>query len=80
MTRSIHTEQYRLFIQLLRESREKSGLTQQNVADSLGMPQSFVAKYERSERRLDVIEFLEVCEILEIRPNSIIRKLAGTEH
>lgn len=38
--------------------------TQQEVAQRLGRPQSFVAKYEGGERRLDVIEFIAVTEVL----------------
>ncbi|WP_348633308.1 helix-turn-helix transcriptional regulator [Mesorhizobium sp. M5C.F.Ca.IN.020.32.2.1] len=51
--------------------RKVKGLTQAQVAEKLGRPQSFVAKYEGGEWRLDVIEFLDVtaaladpCEIL----------------
>lgn len=78
MTRSVHTKRYQLFIKLLREAREKAGLTQQQVADALEQPQSYVAKYEKGERRLDVVEFLEVCEAIEISSNSILRKLSAT--
>ena len=40
------------------------GLTQQFVEDKLGRPQSFVAKYEQGERRLDVIELVVVCDLV----------------
>lgn len=49
-----------LFIQ----ARKSAGLTQVGLADRLGRPQSFVSKYERGERKLDVIEFCEVCRAL----------------
>lgn len=41
----------------------------------LGRPQSFVSKYEGGERRLDVIEFIEVCEALKAKPQAIINAL-----
>ena len=44
---------------LLRDLREKGGLTQADVAVRLGRPQSFVAKYEGGERRLSAIEFID---------------------
>lgn len=50
-------------------------MTQQQVADALGRPQSYVAKYENGERRLDVIEFLDVVEILKINPAEILKLL-----
>jgi ribosome-binding protein aMBF1 (putative translation factor) len=69
---SLKAEQLR---DLLVEAREKRGLTQADVASCLGKPQSFVSKYERGERRLDVIEFLEVAEALEVSPVSILKQL-----
>ena len=49
---------------LLAEGRRASGLTQAELAARLGRPQSFVSKYETGERRLDVVEFLEVADAL----------------
>ena len=51
------------------------GMTQSQLAARLGRPQSFVSKYERGERRLDVVEFLEVADALEIKPASILGQL-----
>jgi transcriptional regulator with XRE-family HTH domain len=45
------------------------------LATKLSRPQSFVSKYERGERRLDVIECLEVAEALNVDPVRFIRKL-----
>lgn len=47
-------------------AREKSGLTQVQIADRLCKPQSFISKYERGERRLDFTEFIELANLLEI--------------
>jgi transcriptional regulator with XRE-family HTH domain len=59
---------------LLRDLREKGGLTQADVAARLGKPQSFVAKYEGGERRLSVIEFIDVARALDLEPISILRQ------
>lgn len=56
------------------EARKLAGLTQVELADRLKRPQSFVSKYERGERRLDVIEFCEVCRALEIDPAAFLRR------
>ena len=47
-------------------------MTQVELADLLGRPQSFVSKYERGERRLDVVEFLEIADALGIKAAHII--------
>ena len=60
---------------LLRDLREKSGLTQAEVAARLDKPQSFVAKYEGGERRLSAIEFIEVVRALDLEPVAALRQL-----
>ena len=75
MKKSIYTRQQGILIQCLIEAREAAGLTQQIVADQLGKPQSFVAKYENGERRLDVVEFLEISELLGADTMAIIQEL-----
>jgi transcriptional regulator with XRE-family HTH domain len=75
MSKSIHSPQHIKLRELLVAARKKAGLTQQDVADRLGRPQSFVAKYEGGERRLDVVEFLQVAIALGADPVRIIRVL-----
>lgn len=56
-------------------ARKKAGLTQQEVATRLKRPQSFVAKYEGGERRLDVIEFLAVARAIGADPARLLKSL-----
>jgi len=72
VAKSLYTPEYERFRQLLVEGRETSGLTQADIAAKLGRPQSFVSKYEGGERRLDVIEFIQVCAVLAVDPRLII--------
>lgn len=60
---------------ILITARREQGLTQVTVAERLNKPQSFVSKYESGERRLDVIEFIEVCEALHVKPWAMMKKL-----
>ncbi len=46
---------------LLRQIRQEAGLRQEDLAERLGRPQSFVSKYETGERGLDVVELYDVC-------------------
>ena len=75
MPRSQHSARYKRFCVLLVEARRAKGLTQAEVARRLGKPQSYVAKYEGGERRLDVIEFLEIVEVLGTQVARLIRNL-----
>lgn len=56
MAKSIHTKDYLEITNRLKNTRLKVGLSQQEVADRLGKPQSYVSKIESGERRLDVVE------------------------
>jgi len=62
---------------LLRDLREKRALTQADVAARLDKPQSFVAKYEGGERRLSIIEFIDVAHALDVEPVAAVRQLLG---
>lgn len=62
-------------MKILRSLRIKKGLTQLELANALGRPQSFVSKYESGERRLEVVEFIHVCRALGEDPSRIITKL-----
>ena len=75
MTQSVHTKQYRRFRTLLIQARKTAGLTQAELAEQLKRPQSFVSKMERGERRLDVIEFLEVARVLRLDVAAFLHKL-----
>lgn len=66
---------YEFLQKALVEARQSRGLTQTEIAMRLSKPQSFVSKYESGERRLDVVEFLEVCQALSVKPNSILNKI-----
>jgi len=75
LTSSVFTQKYTRFCEILIEARHNRNLTQIQLAEILGKPQSYVSKYERGERRLDVIEFLEVTKVLEIDACEIIKQL-----
>ena len=75
MPKSVFSEEYNRFRQLLIEARKAAKLTQAELSEKLELPQSYVSKYEREERRLDVIEFLQVAQVLEIDPLAFIEEL-----
>jgi transcriptional regulator with XRE-family HTH domain len=64
MQKSLKSAEYARLIQMLVAARHRAGMRQQALAKKLGKPQSFIAKYEGGERRLDVIEFIAIAEAL----------------
>jgi transcriptional regulator with XRE-family HTH domain len=75
MPKSVFSPQYRRFRELLIQARKAAELTQSELADRLKRPQSFVSKYENGERRLDLIEFLDVATVLNIDVVAFIHEL-----
>ncbi len=73
--KSIHNSEYNLFIDLLKDYRIKKNLTQNELAEKLGWANhSYVSKYESLERRLDFIEFRNVCIAIGISPLKFMRE------
>ena len=66
MSSSLSNPKYEKFRKLLIKYRLKQGVTQTELAERLGRPQSFVSKYENGERRLYLIEFLDIASTLGI--------------
>jgi transcriptional regulator with XRE-family HTH domain len=77
MTRSLRTPGHQALMQVLVETRKSKGVTQQELADRLDRPQSYVAKVETGERRLDVVEFIEWAQCLGCQASRIIEKIEG---
>lgn len=74
--KSVHSDQYAAFLAIITTARNELGLSQRELAQLLGKPQSYVSKYERGERRLDIIEFLDLCKVLKLDPSAVVRGLA----
>ncbi len=65
MASSLRSETHIRLISVLISERQSKKLTQQTVASRMGKPQSYVAKIEGGERRLDVAEFVELAQALD---------------
>ncbi|MDK2742124.1 MAG: helix-turn-helix domain-containing protein [Nitrospira sp. BO4] len=76
MPKSAFTKAYESFRNILIEARKSAGLSQTELSSRLSRPQSFVSKYERGERRLDVIEFLEVAKAIGKDPQMLLRQIS----
>lgn len=75
MSKTLRSPRQRQFLALLVQARQERGLTQAQVAAKLRKPQSFIAKVEGGERRLDVIEFIDLASALRVRPAELIERL-----
>jgi transcriptional regulator with XRE-family HTH domain len=59
---------------LLRRKREDDKLTQKALAKRLGVPQSFISKYESGERLLSFVETISICKEIKISPEALFKE------
>lgn len=77
--KTIYRVEYRVMCELLREYRERAGLSQDDLADlltdSLGWHKTQISKVERGERRIDVFEVRAICTALNVSMADFWREL-----
>ncbi|MCK1397090.1 helix-turn-helix transcriptional regulator [Bradyrhizobium sp. 4] len=74
MEKSLKSAEYARLIGLLVAARQKAGIRQHGLAKKLGRPQSFVAKYEGGERRIDLVEFVAIARAMDTDPLRLLRE------
>lgn len=72
MQKTLGSRQHRALIDFLIQQREKRGMTQSALADAIGEYQSFVARLESGQRRLDVVEFLRLADVLQFDAKAVL--------
>ena len=73
MQKSLKSPDYDRLVATLVAVRHAAGIRQQALAKKLGKPQSFIAKYEGGERRIDMIEFITIARALGADPVKLFR-------
>jgi transcriptional regulator with XRE-family HTH domain len=64
MRKSSTSNEYKVITSALRQMRKEAGLTQRQLAEKLNRPQSMIWRMETGERRIDLLEFLWICDVL----------------
>jgi transcriptional regulator with XRE-family HTH domain len=74
MDKSTLTREQGVLQTLLRQLRQEANLRQQDLAERIGEPQSFISKYESGERRLDIVELRQICSAIGISLTTFVRR------
>ena len=69
MKKTIHSPEYIELLKWLRTQRKKQGITMRELGEKLDVIHSWIGKIEQGERRLDLVEYLRLCNALQIDPN-----------
>ena len=75
MSISIYHADYAALRALLRKLRLDAGLTQEQMADALGVGQSYVSKLERGENFVDVLLYARWCQVCGVEPGKALDDL-----
>ena len=75
LAKSISDPRYRAIIDVLAKARRDNGVSQTDLAHRLLRRQQFVYKYETGERRLDIVEFVDIARVLKIDFISLLSDL-----
>jgi len=70
---SVYSDEYQRVIAALKQARKARGITQMQLAEALGRPQSFIAKSESGERRLDVVEFVHLARLVRLTVEDVLK-------
>lgn len=75
MTLTIQTKRHKLLTSLISQFRKEAGLTQADVARALRRYQSYVANIESGQRRIDVVEFLDLAAAIGFDAREILHEI-----
>ena len=72
-TKDWYDPAYEAVLQRLVARRKERGLTQVDIASVMKTDQSQISKFERRERRLDLIDFVRYCIAVDLDPTVLVR-------
>lgn len=79
MSKQLRTARHRRVMAVLAAIRTEAGLTQRELASRLGRAHSYVSRIEKGDRRLDVPEMIQWCEVLDTDPVSVMKRIVRRE-
>lgn len=78
MPSSLHSPRHRVISAALKEARLAKGMTQAQLAQALERHQPFVVAVEKNQRRIDLVELMDMAAILDLDIAALVKRLAET--
>lgn len=75
MPKSVHSQRHLMIAAALAEARRAKGMTQVEVASVLGRRQPFIANIESGERRVDLVELIDLAAIIDLDVSALISRI-----
>lgn len=79
MGRTLRSPGHLALMKALKQGRLDAEFTQAQLAERLDRPQSFVAKYENGERKIEVVEFVQIIGAIGIGGQEILEAVYKAE-
>jgi transcriptional regulator with XRE-family HTH domain len=79
LIKTLGTKQHKALIASLIARREAAGLTQTELATALGEYQSFIARLESGERRIDVVELIQLARVMGFDASKVVKEIEAIE-
>ncbi|MBW8639167.1 helix-turn-helix domain-containing protein [Hoeflea sp. WL0058] len=79
MAKSVHTNRHKLVASALAAQRRAMGMTQAEVARALGRHQPFIANIESGERRVDLVELLDIADIIKLDVPALVAEIQAVK-
>jgi transcriptional regulator with XRE-family HTH domain len=76
MPKSVFTDANEIVVEELIAAGKAAGLRQQDLAERLGKPQSFISRIEGGQRRIDVLEFYAIARAMKADPTDLFSSIA----
>jgi transcriptional regulator with XRE-family HTH domain len=80
MQKTIYSSEYAKLLDWLRQKRQEKQLTMRQLGKKMGIHHSWVGKVEQGERRLDIVEYLRICDALGIDPHEGLDLIVKSIH
>jgi transcriptional regulator with XRE-family HTH domain len=75
LSKQLRTARHRRVMNALVDIRSEAGVTQRELTRRLGRAHSYVSRIENGDRRLDVPEFIQWCEVLDADPVEAMKRI-----
>jgi transcriptional regulator with XRE-family HTH domain len=77
MPKSVFSGAHTRVVEVLVAARKEAGLTQAQLAAKIGKDQTFISLIERSQRRVDVLEFYALARAMGVDPVSLYAEVVS---
>ena len=81
MVASMFSHAHRELVSAVVALRKNAGLTQRELAEAVGREQNYIGRIETGQRRVDLIELVQICRACgadaEVEVGKLVRKIAA---